>query len=167
MNRPIPAPPPDPDLHRGCLARGVTCGCIGCGGLFFLLGIAFVLVSSVPNPVALTVATIAAVLPVPTYAFLILQLDRYEHEPWRLLLAAFLWGALVATLFAAILNDLIGYAVAASLGEQMGHAITLGAIAPIVEEAAKGSALILLFLVFRSEFDNTLDGIVYGSLIGL
>jgi hypothetical protein len=37
----------------------------------------------------------------------------------------------------------------------------------VVEEAAKGSELLLLLLLVRHEFDNTLDGIVYGSLVGI
>jgi len=40
--------------------------------------------------------------------------------------------------------------------------------APVVEEAAKGSALLILFFMVRREVStNTLDGIVYGSLVGI
>jgi hypothetical protein len=35
-----------------------------------------------------------------------------------------------------------------------------------VEESVKGLAILLLFLVFRHEFDGILDGIVYGALVG-
>lgn len=167
MAGPLPQPPADPDENRGCVRRGFTCGCVGCGGLFFLAGILLVLVGSVPNPVALTIATIAAILPVPTYTFLVLQLDRYETEPWLALAAAFLWGALVATFIAAIFNDLIGYGVTSIVGEQLGNTLTTSAVAPVVEEAAKGLALVILYFVLRDEFDNALDGIVYGSLVGI
>ena len=163
----LPAPPPDPEERRSGCRRTFTCGCIGCGGLFFLAGIALVLVSAVPNPVALTIAAAAAIMPVPTYTFLILQLDRYEHEPWLVLVAAFLWGALVATFIAAMLNDLLGMAAGAVVGQTLGNMLESSAIAPIVEEAAKGSALLILFFMVRREFDNTLDGIVYGSLVGI
>src|SRR5215210_3780890 len=167
MSQPLPRPPRDPDEQQGCLRRGLGCGCVGCGGLFFLAGIALVLIGSVPNPVALTIASIAAILPVPTYTFLILQLDRYETEPWRALVAAFLWGALVATFIAAIFNDLIGMGVTSMVGEDLGNTLTTAAIAPIVEEAAKGLVLVILYFVMRDEFDNVLDGIVYGSLVGI
>jgi RsiW-degrading membrane proteinase PrsW (M82 family) len=163
----LPAPPQDPDERRAGCRRSLTCGCIGCGGLFFLAGIALVLVSAVPNPVALTIAATAAILPVPTYTFLILQLDRYEHEPWLVLVAAFLWGAVVATFIAAMMNDLLGMAAASVVGQNLADALESSAIAPIVEEAAKGSALLILFFMVRREFDNTLDGIVYGSLVGI
>jgi protease PrsW len=36
-----------------------------------------------------------------------------------------------------------------------------------VEEAAKGAALLVMFIIARREFDNVLDGIIYGMLIGL
>jgi protease PrsW len=163
----IPPPPPDPELRGATRRRIFTCGCLGCAGLFFFLGMGLLLVSAVPDPVVLGVAAVAAVLPVPTYAYLVLQLDRYEHEPWQVLLAAFLWGALVATFIAAILNDVIGAIIAAIVGQQLGGLLTTSAVAPIVEETAKGFALLLLYFILRHELDNVLDGIVYGSLIGL
>src|SRR6266542_4864506 len=167
MSSPLPLPTSDPDERRAGVRRVLTCGCVGCAGLFFLMGIGLVLVSAVPNPVALTIAAAAAVLPVPTYVFLVLQLDRYEHEPWLVLVAAFVWGAFVATFLAVIFNDLLGLAATSALGDKLGNVLTTGAIAPIVEESAKGSALLLLFVLVRHEFDNTLDGIVYGSLVGI
>jgi len=167
MSLRVPRPPADPDERRSGCRQTLGCGCFGCGGLFFLFGIGLVLVSAVPNPVALTIAAAAAVLPVPTYVFLVLQLDRYEHEPWLVLVAAFLWGALVATFLAAMLNDLLGLAVTSAVGDKLGNVLTAGAVAPVVEEAAKGSALLLLYLLLRQELDNALDGIVYGSLVGI
>jgi protease PrsW len=164
---PIPPPPPDPEELAANRRRVFTCGCVGCTGLFFLLGMGLLLVSAVPNPVALSIAAVAAVLPVPTFIFLVLQLDRYEHEPWQVLVAAFLWGALVATFIAAIFNDLIGAIVTRIVGEQLGDVLTASAVAPIVEETAKGFALLLLYWIIRQEFDNVLDGIVYGSLVGI
>ncbi|MCC6178222.1 MAG: PrsW family intramembrane metalloprotease [Chloroflexi bacterium] len=140
---------------------------MGCAGLFFFLGMGLLLVAAVPNPVTLGVAAVAAVFPVPLFAFVILQLDRYEREPWQVLLAAFLWGAVVATFIAAISNDLIGALVSAIVGEALGGLLTTSVVAPIVEETAKGSALLLLYWIVRHEFDNVLDGIVYGSLVGI
>jgi RsiW-degrading membrane proteinase PrsW (M82 family) len=163
----IPPPPPDPEEQAESRRRVFTCGCLGCGGLFFLLGMGLLLVSAVPNPVALGIAGVAAVMPVPIYTYLVLQLDRYEHEPWQVLVAAFLWGALVATFIAAILNDLIGAIVTTMVGQQLGDVLTTSAVAPIVEETAKGFALLLLYWILRHELDNVLDGIVYGSLVGI
>ena len=163
----IPPPPPDPEELATNRRRFFACGCLGCAGLFCLLGMGLLLVVAVPNPVALAIAATAAVLPVPTFTYLVLQLDRYEHEPWQVLLAAFLWGALVATFMAAILNDVIGAIVTAMVGEALGDVLTTSAVAPIVEETAKGFALLLLYWILRHELDNVLDGIVYGSLVGI
>lgn len=128
---------------------------------------AVLLVVAIPDPTALVLASVAAVLPVPTFVVLILQLDRYEREPWLVLVAAFLWGALVATFASAILNDLLGAVVSLAVGEGLAEVVTASAVAPVVEETAKGIALLLLASMLRSEFDDTLDGIVYGSLVGI
>lgn len=42
-----------------------------------------------------------------------------------------------------------------------------GFSAGILEELAKGAAVLLLFLVMRNEFDDVVDGIVYGAGVGL
>ena len=164
------APPPlPPEEGPSAVRRFFGCGCGGCLGLVSLLGIGLLLVAAIPDPIALGLAAVAAVMPVPTYTFLVLQLDRYEREPWRVLLAAFLWGALVATFASAILNDLIGALLAGALGSRVvdPDVLTASAVAPVVEEASKGLVVLLLYRVLRGEFDNVLDGIVYGSLVGV
>jgi hypothetical protein len=40
-------------------------------------------------------------------------------------------------------------------------------MAGILEELAKGTAVLLLFLIMRNEFDDVVDGIVYGAAVGL
>ena len=136
MTPAIPPPPLDADERAAHRRRVFTCGCLGCGGLFFFVGMALLLVSAVPDPLVLAIAAGAAVLPVPLYTFLVLQLDRYEHEPWQVLVAAFLWGALVATFVAAIFNSLIGEILTAMVGEALGEVLSTSAVAPIVEETA-------------------------------
>ncbi len=44
---------------------------------------------------------------------------------------------------------------------------SLAFMAGILEELAKGLAVLLLFLVMRNEFDDVVDGIVYGAAVGL
>jgi protease PrsW len=160
-------PPLPPEERRSLSRRVFGCGCGGCLGLICFFGIGLLVVMAVPDPVALSLAALAAVLPVPTYAFVVYQLDRYEREPWRVLLVAFLWGAVVATFVSAILNDLIGAFVAQTLDGIESDVVTASAVAPVVEEAAKGLAVFLLYVLLRGEFDGVLDGIVYGSLVGI
>ncbi|MFN2496275.1 MAG: PrsW family intramembrane metalloprotease [Pseudonocardiaceae bacterium] len=114
---------------------------------------------------ALLVGTIGAVLPVVPVVAAFLWVDRWEPEPSRLLLAAFLWGAGVSVLGAGIIND-----TAALLGDQIlgeGGGDVVGAVisAPIVEEAFKGAFLIGLVLWRHREFDGVVDGLVYAGLV--
>lgn len=114
---------------------------------------------------AVLVGAMAAVLPVVPVVAAFLWVDRWEPEPSQLLLAAFLWGAGVCVLGAAIIND-----TAAVLGEQVlgdGGGDLVGAVisAPIVEEAFKGAFLVSLVWLRRREFDGVVDGIVYAGLV--
>jgi RsiW-degrading membrane proteinase PrsW (M82 family) len=136
------------------------------GGTLLVCNILLAVLSA-PDAVVLVLSTLAAVIPAFLYARLVLRLDRYEREPRRTVLGCFLWGALFATFAAGILNA-IGYGVAgAAVGPDEADKITATFVAPLVEETLKGMALLLLVLIFRDEFDNMLDGLVYGALVGL
>jgi protease PrsW len=102
---------------------------------------------------------VAATLPALVFVFLVVLLDRNEIEPFRAMLGTFLWGALVATLVAGIINSLASDAV--------GRYASAALVAPLTEETAKGIALLFLYFRLRHEFDNVLDGIVYGALVGI
>jgi hypothetical protein len=56
----------------------------------------------------------------------------------------------------------------AALGDESLTAslISVSIFAPLVEETCKGIALIGLVVLFHREFDDVLDGIVYGAMIG-
>ena len=112
--------------------------------------------------------TIVAVL-VPTllYIRIVHGIDRYEKEPLRYLLAAFLWGAVPAIILGLIFENILAIPVEALLGKGLAtEFIETGAIAPTVEEVVKATALVLLYLWRRQEFDGWVDGIVYGSTVG-
>jgi len=139
-------------------------------GVFFALALAcnvLIVVASVPNLRGLGLGLLAALLPTFGYAWLVISFDRYEREPWRNLLGAFGWGAVVATLFSILLSDLADRVFSAVLGARVGGALALTIGAPIIEESLKGLALLGLLVLFRHEFDGVLDGLIYGALIGL
>ncbi len=140
----------------------------GLGFLFFLFGVGTLVlfVTGVPFG-ALLVSVIAAVLPIPIYASLILWLDRHEKEPALLLVAAFFWGAIIATFISLFLNTGAMVVIRSILGAKWASALGASMVAPIVEESSKGIALLLLFFLARNEFNNVVDGIVYGGLVGL
>jgi len=112
------------------------------------------------------VAVLGGLLPTLVYVLLLWWLDRYEKEPVWLLATAFFWGAVPAALLSLVLELLLDMPLSAWGGE--GVASSVGAVisAPLVEESLKGIALIGLVLVFRREFDDVLDGIIYGAMIG-
>jgi RsiW-degrading membrane proteinase PrsW (M82 family) len=144
-------------------------------------------------PVFLTGALACAVWCLPAVA-LLWHLDRREREtPW-LLAGSLLWGAVIATGSAAILNDLFGaglmlYLVSSGVidppalrrqraggpapdGDAVLRALIAALavpvlVAPVVEESLKGLAVLLIMWLLRAEFDDVRDGIVYGALVGL
>ena len=114
---------------------------------------------------ALFVSLLAAAIPTALYALLVWRLDYYEREPLELLLAAFAWGAIPAAIGAAIVGGFLSIPLEA-LPERYYSIASASLIAPPVEELVKGLALAGLYLLARQEFDDVLDGIVYGSLVG-
>jgi RsiW-degrading membrane proteinase PrsW (M82 family) len=108
-----------------------------------------------------------AFLPVPFYVLLALWIDRYEPEPAWMLAAAFIWGAVIATAFSAIVNTANGLLIAALAGLEAGDLFSAIISAPIFEEGFKGIALFIFFLWRKDEFDNIVDGILYAAMLGL
>lgn len=102
------------------------------------------------------------------YAYIVYWLDRFEREPLRLLIGVFLWGALIATIGAAVAEVFLSAGFLAVTGNQALTDLADDALlAPIVEESLKGIAILIVAFVFRSEFDSVLDGIVYGAIVAL
>ena len=135
--------------------------------VIFLSGALNIFLDLKRGVVPFLLTTLAAFSVVPFYALLILLLDRHEREPGWLLLAAFFWGAAVATLAAGIANTLLHSLFRALLGPKLADVWTPPLAAPLTEETAKGLVVLLMAAVWRREFNNTLDGIVYGALAGL
>lgn len=138
-------------------------------GLFGLVGllVLLVLIGETGGLLPFLLGSVLSVLPVPLYVALILWIDRHEKEPGWLLLAAFFWGSTVAILLGYVLDTLLLAILQALLGPLWATRITVGIFGPIVEETAKGVALLGMAVAVRDEFDNLTDGLVYGALVGL
>ncbi|GHH83249.1 PrsW family intramembrane metalloprotease [Streptomyces capitiformicae] len=106
-----------------------------------------------------------AVLPVPVLMAAFRWLDRVEPGPWKNLFFAFAWGACAAALIAIVANSFATRWIATATADPS-HADTLGAtvIAPVVEETAKGAAVLLIFLFRRREFTGIVDGVVIAGV---
>jgi len=106
--------------------------------------------------------------PMFLFAGFINWLDRYEKEPKALLGAAFTWGVVIAGGGAYIVNTVLGIGVYIVTGsEGATDFATASIIAPIVEESLKGLAVLVVFFLFRKEFDSILDGIIYAGITAL
>lgn len=126
-----------------------------------------IVVASVWDPIALPLSVVAAVVPALVYSWIVLSLDRYEQEPRRAVIATFGWGAVGAVLFSIIAEVAFAGILNTAVGPEASDFLTVAVGAPVIEETFKGIALLALLWFFRREFDNVLDGLVYGALIGL
>src|ERR1044071_2772010 len=107
-------------------------------------------------------------VPMFMFAAFVNWIDRYEKEPKLLLGAAFLWGVVIAGGGAFILNTAFGIGIYALTGSEGAAEFgTTSIVAPIIEEGLKGLAVLVVFLMFRKEFDSVLDGIVYGAIAAI
>lgn len=117
--------------------------------------------------IGLLVCLIFGILPMVVYALILWWFDRYEKEPWLLLIAAFLWGAVPSIIFSLIAQLVLGIPLSYFVGPGLTTAVVeASVIAPLTEEFFKALALVLMFLIFRREIDSPLDGIIYGALVG-
>jgi len=99
------------------------------------------------------------------YATVVWWFDRFEREPWWLLSLAFAWGAVPAVIISLIAEVGFNIPLSALAGQQT-DLLSTTLVAPVIEELAKGAALAGIYVLFSSEFDDLMDGILYGTLIG-
>jgi RsiW-degrading membrane proteinase PrsW (M82 family) len=160
--------------HQQVLGRvGLAVWALGCLLGSALLVLMFVLGPLVTSPApgrAILAGLVALAFALPAcavYVWVPVLLDRYDPEPWWALAMTFLWGALAAAGLAAFANSILG-AAGGAVGGELGAAL-IGSVvsAPLVEEAAKGSAVLGLFWFLRREFDGPVDGVIYAIYAGL
>jgi RsiW-degrading membrane proteinase PrsW (M82 family) len=141
-------------------------GCVLAGlAIVAVLFVILIIIGSVPDPVGLAASIAAASIPAMIYAAVVLWLDRYEIEPKRAVIACFAWGAVGAILFSLIAGLILESLLYQGLGPAEASVVSTVFGAPLVEETFKGLAVLILLVVARDEFDNVLDGLVYGALV--
>lgn len=117
---------------------------------------------------ALIVSLFFGFVPMFMFAAFVYWLDRYEKEPKILLGAAFFWGVVIAAGGAFIINTAFGMGIYIFTGSENAADVgTTSIVAPIVEEFLKGLAVVIIFFMFRKEFDSVLDGIIYAGIAAL
>src|SRR5512136_2269195 len=113
------------------------------------------------------IAITAGIAPMIVYAIIVWWFDRYEKEPWPLLIGMFVWGAVPSILLALIAELVLDIPLHSLAGPGLTYNLLGSAlIAPIVEESIKGLAVLAVLVLFYRQFDGVLDGIVYGSIVG-
>lgn len=155
-----------PQLPTPSRQRRTVFGTIALLLLFGVCGLVVLGVVSTSIGVgAVLVGTVGALLPVGPVVWAFLWVDRWEPEPARTLLFAFLWGASVAALTALIINSSAVLIADSVLGKGTGDVLGATVIAPFVEEGVKGAFVVGLLIFRRKEFDGIVDGIVYAGLV--
>ena len=132
-------------------------------GILVLVLYLFIAVSAWKSPSALFAFFISGV-----YAFIIPFIlvailwfaDYKEREPLRVIVSLFLWGGLSCLLAIGFNSTADMFLSMVGLG-----AFTAFIVAPLVEETFKGTGLVIFS--FHHEFDDMVDGIVYGFTIGM
>jgi protease PrsW len=112
-------------------------------------------------------SALAALLPALFFTVVVYWADRYEKEPWWLLSATFLWGAVPSILIALFTNAVLSAPFYYLVDQQAANTLAAVTIAPLVEETAKALVLVLIFFRWRQEIDSPLDGIIYGAMVGI
>lgn len=132
-----------------------------------LYGLLTQLIQIVISPAGWALSWFLLLLYIVPVVLVIRWLDLYEKEPRSLLIGAFLWGALVALMFSALGNDAWGVVIAKLGGAEFASQWSAALTAPVIEETYKYLGVVVLYLIARTEFDDLIDGFVYGALTGL
>jgi protease PrsW len=158
---PQPPQPPQrfvPPFPRRVRKVGAPLGVIIALGTIAAL---IVLLFTAINPVGTTIGFVLSTTAMVVVVLAFLWLDRWEPEPSRLLVLAFVWGASVAVVVSVVLELLFASVVPS---EAAGTAIG----APLVEEALKGAFLLLMMTsVRRNELNSLTDCLVYAGMTAI
>ena len=140
------------------------------------------------STLGLASAVVLSVIPLIVIVLIVWLIDRWEREPLAAYAACLGWGGGVAIIVAGYGNRAWSEAVSHVVdGLGLGKAyvdgagmfvgadavdsflkeiFTVAGGAGIVEEAAKGAGVLLIFWCARSYINGALDGAVYGMLVG-
>jgi RsiW-degrading membrane proteinase PrsW (M82 family) len=117
-----------------------------------------------PEPSTIVAALLLAVIPSVLYLVVLNAIDRYEKEPWTILLACVGVGVIVAPLITVAILVAIGRP--ATLPPAFAPGPRPDPVTAIVETVVLGLLLLGLTSSVRDEFDDVLDGVIYGAAVG-
>jgi RsiW-degrading membrane proteinase PrsW (M82 family) len=154
-----------PAAVRSRSGAGVV-GLVGGGGFLAFASLFLVLPYLVGNTgvTGFVIGFIASLIPLSAVLLAVYVIDRWEPEPKRLLLFAFMWGAVVSISVTLLIQPVFALAAVPPAGvDYRTFAVTVQA--PVVEEFAKSLGLLLLLVLARKHFDGPVDGVVFAFTI--
>ena len=159
-------PPPHPQLPTWPpTVRKVGAPLAVIIGLSVIVGLLMILLTAT-NPVGTTIGFVLSSIAIAVVVACYLWLDRWEPEPPRLLILAFLWGASVAIILSLALELWADAVFLPTPGLPEGFEST-ALRAPLIEEAAKGLFLLIMMTGRRRyELNSLTDCLVYAGLVG-
>ncbi|WP_319454279.1 MULTISPECIES: PrsW family intramembrane metalloprotease [unclassified Mycobacterium] len=163
-----PQPPQHPQAFVPPLSRRIRKVGAPLGVIIALGTIAglIVLLFTALNPVGAVIGIVLATTALVVVVLAFVWLDRWEPEPPRLLILAFLWGASVSVVFSVGLELVFEALVPADANTASAATVALGA--PLVEEALKGSFLLLMLTGRRrNELNSLTDCLVYAGITAI
>lgn len=130
-----------------------------------LAGLILILLTAV-NPAGTALGFVLSTIAMSLVLLCYLWLDRWEPEPPRLLVLAFLWGASIAIVVSVLLEAYIESAI--NPGQEETSFFTVAVVAPVVEEAAKGLFLLVMMAGRRrNELNSLTDCLVYAGVVAV
>ena len=127
-----------------------------------IAGLIVILLTAV-NPVGTAIGFVLSTVAITVVLLAYLWLDRWEPEPPRLLILAFLWGASVAVVVSVVLGLFLEMLFNPGASDVSPISVVVGA--PLIEEAAKGLFLLLMMTGRRRNELNTMtDCLVYAGI---
>ena len=127
------------------------------------VAVLLVILMTAVHPVGTAIGFVLSSVAMAVVLLAYLWLDRWEPEPRRLLVLAFLWGASVAVVISVALELLVDSWINPGGAKD---SFASGAIsAPLVEEAAKGLFLLIMMTGRRrNELNSLTDCLVYAGV---
>lgn len=152
--------PPRRGSLVGLAVVGIVIGSIAAALVLGYLMLAF-------GPGLVVVGGLLALVPLVIVLLGIRWIDRWEPEPRSALVFGFLWGGGVSVVTALVFDLGVQFSIQGTGVDRSdpGFQFVQAAVqAPVVEEAAKGLGVLLIYLAARRHFDGPVDGIVYAAI---
>lgn len=128
-----------------------------------------VILLTLTNPVGTAIGFVLSSVAMAVVILAYLWLDRWEPEPPRLLIFAFIWGTSAAVVISLVLQMFLDAWLNPAIdpADTGINPFTLVVGAPVTEEAAKGLFLLLMMTgARRNELNSLTDCLVYAGLVG-